>query len=73
MAPESKELSEEGVNVTTMKIVSAGEFLEDDVRTAFEKAGQLPGCSPTRRLADNISDLRAYYLLGALGTTQFRR
>ncbi|OAA40201.1 5-oxoprolinase (ATP-hydrolysing) [Beauveria brongniartii RCEF 3172] len=42
MAPESKELWEEGLNVPTMKIVSAGEFLESEFvppwtrRTAFQ-------------------------------------
>lgn len=59
MMPDSKELWEEGLNVKTMKIVSGGVFLEDTVRNAFEHAGSFPGCSPTRRLQDNISDLKA--------------
>ncbi|KAH7310784.1 Hydantoinase B/oxoprolinase-domain-containing protein [Stachybotrys elegans] len=59
MAPDTKELWEEGINVTAMKIVSAGEFMEEDVRKAFERVGDFPGCSPTRRIADNISDLKA--------------
>ncbi|KAL2855962.1 Hydantoinase B/oxoprolinase-domain-containing protein [Aspergillus pseudoustus] len=59
MMPDSKELWEEGLNVRSMKIVSDGVFLESDVRDAFQAAGNLPGCSPTRRINDNISDIKA--------------
>ncbi|KAK1671812.1 Hydantoinase B/oxoprolinase-domain-containing protein [Colletotrichum godetiae] len=59
MMPESRQLWEEGLNVPTLKIVSRGKFLESQVIAAFEKAGSLPGCSTSRRLADNISDLKA--------------
>ncbi|KAF7557575.1 hypothetical protein G7Z17_g605 [Cylindrodendrum hubeiense] len=69
MMPESRSLWEEGLNVTSMKIFSGGEFLEDDVRAAFEKAGTFPGCSMTRRLADNISDLKAQTSANQRGIT----
>ncbi|CAI7641682.1 unnamed protein product [Penicillium palitans] len=59
MMPDSKELWQEGFNVRSMKIVDNGVFLENDVRKAFLAAGDLPGCSPTRRLDDNISDIKA--------------
>lgn len=59
MMPESKELWEEGINIKSMKIVSGGCFLEEDVREAFRVAGTFPGCSATRRIADNLSDLKA--------------
>ncbi|KAJ5893853.1 hypothetical protein N7495_005544 [Penicillium taxi] len=59
MMPGSKELWEEGFNVRSMKIVESGVFLEADVRKAFLAVGNFPGCSPTRRLDDNISDLKA--------------
>lgn len=59
MMPESKQLWEEGISIESMKIVSAGEFLESDVREAFAAAGKFPGCSATRRIGDNLSDLRA--------------
>lgn len=55
MMPESKELWEEGINIRSMKIVSGGNFLEEDIRAAFEEAGKFPECSATRRIADNIS------------------
>ncbi|KAI2733298.1 hypothetical protein CBS147332_313 [Penicillium roqueforti] len=59
MMPDSKELWQEGFNVRSMKIVDNGVFLETDVRNAFLAAGDLPGCSPSRRLDDNISDIKA--------------
>lgn len=59
MMPGSKELWEEGFNVRSMMLVKNGIFLEEDARKAFLAAGDHPGCSPTRRLDDNISDLKA--------------
>ncbi|KAH9908968.1 Hydantoinase B/oxoprolinase-domain-containing protein [Xylariomycetidae sp. FL2044] len=69
MMPDSKELWEEGINVPTMKIVSGGEFLEGAVREAFDLAGTFPGCSPTRRIQDNISDLKAQTSANQRGIT----
>ncbi|ORY66563.1 Hydantoinase B/oxoprolinase-domain-containing protein [Pseudomassariella vexata] len=68
MMPESKELWEEGINIKSLKIVSGGDFLEDDVRAAFDKAGSFPGCSATRRIGDNISDLKAQISSNQRGT-----
>lgn len=59
MMPESKQLWEEGISIESMRIVSGGEFLESEVREAFAAAGRFPGCSATRRIGDNLSDLRA--------------
>ncbi|KAF5017700.1 hypothetical protein F66182_10356 [Fusarium sp. NRRL 66182] len=59
MMPESRSLWEEGIIVPSIKIVSGGEFLENDVRATFDKVGTYPGCSATRRIEDNISDLKA--------------
>ncbi|KAK8074742.1 hypothetical protein PG997_009405 [Apiospora hydei] len=69
MMPESKELWEEGINIKSMKIVSGGRFLEEDVRAAFAKAGEFPGCSATRRIADNLSDLKAQISSNQRGIT----
>lgn len=73
MMPESRELWEEGLNVPSMKIVSAGSFLEDEVLAAFEEAGSYPGCSTSRRLADNISDLKAQTSANQRGITLLRK
>ncbi|SPO04362.1 related to 5-oxoprolinase [Cephalotrichum gorgonifer] len=73
MMPESRALWEEGVCVKTMKIVSGGNFLEDDIKAEFEKAGSYPGCSVSRRLADNISDIKAQTSANQRGTTLLRK
>lgn len=58
MVPDSKELWEERVNIRSMKIVSAGTLIEADIRAAFDAAANFPGCSATRRIDDNLSDLK---------------
>lgn len=73
MMPDSKELWEEGLNVPSMKIVSGGKFLEEEVRAAFARAGDFPGCSPTRRIQDNISDLKAQTSANQRGITLLRK
>ena len=73
MMPESRALWEEGLSVKSMKIVSGGNFLEDAVRDEFEKAGSFPGCSVSRRLADNISDIKAQTSANQRGATLLRR
>lgn len=59
MIPDSKELWQEGLAIKTLKIVSGGIFDEATVRDAFMRVADKPGCSATRRLHDNISDLKA--------------
>lgn len=71
--PDSTELWEEGLNVKSMKIVSGGTFLEKEVREAFDRAGSFPGCSPTRRIQDNISDLKAQTSANQRGITLLRK
>lgn len=73
MMPESRALWEEGVCIKTMKIVSDGNFLENDVRATFEEAGSYPGCSVSRRLADNVSDLKAQTSANQRGKILLRR
>lgn len=73
MMPESKELWEEGVLVESMKMVSGGVLCEDDVRAAFARAGAHPGCSATRRLADNLSDLKAQVAANQRGIVLLRK
>lgn len=67
MMPESKQLWEEGISIESMKIVSGGEFLESELREAFAAAGKFPGCSATRRIGENLSDLRAQVASGKRG------
>eukprot|EP01132_Coremiostelium_polycephalum_P001228 gene1228-1551_t len=50
MPPFSKNIDEEGVAITSFKLVSDGVFQEDQIRQIFSKS---------RNLSDNISDLKA--------------
>ncbi|KAH3661507.1 hypothetical protein OGAPHI_006354 [Ogataea philodendri] len=59
MSPNSKELWQEGVSIKSFKLVSGGEFDEKGIVDLFNKAGEFPGCSATRKINDNLSDLRA--------------
>ncbi|ORY28998.1 Hydantoinase B/oxoprolinase-domain-containing protein [Naematelia encephala] len=60
MPPFSKELWEEGAQVKSFKLVNAGKFDEAGIiKIMAEEPAQYPGCSGTRTLSDNISDLHA--------------
>ncbi|KAJ9201029.1 hypothetical protein DTO164E3_3778 [Paecilomyces variotii] len=69
MVPDSKELWQEGMAVKSMKIVSSGVFLEEEIRDLFNKVAEYPGCSATRRLNDNISDIKAKISANQRGIT----
>lgn len=60
MPPMSKALFQEGAAIKGLKIVEQGTFDEDAVTKALlEEPAQYDGCSGTRCLNDNISDLKA--------------
>ncbi|KAJ6790010.1 hypothetical protein PWT90_03799 [Aphanocladium album] len=60
MPPNSRELYQEGAVFKSEKIVSKGKFDEKRItEILYESPAQYPGCSGTRCLADNISDMRA--------------
>lgn len=60
MPPFSKELWQEGAQVKSFKLVNNGVFDEAGVIRIFsEEPARYPGCSGTRTLKDNISDLKA--------------
>ncbi|KAK0642822.1 Uncharacterized protein DIS24_g8686 [Lasiodiplodia hormozganensis] len=69
MVPDSKFLWQEGLAVKSLKIVSGGVFDEATVRKAFLDVANGPGCSATRRLNDNISDLKAQIAANQRGIT----
>lgn len=73
MMPDSRELWEEGLNVRSLRIVRRGVFLEEDIRAAFDQAGSFPGCSPTRRINDNLSDLKAQIASNQRGIILLRK
>lgn len=60
MPPKSTHLWEEGAAIEAEKIVSDGFFDEKRVvQLLLEEPSKLEGCSGTRCLADNLSDLKA--------------
>uniref|UniRef100_A0A671QNY0 5-oxoprolinase-like n=1 Tax=Sinocyclocheilus anshuiensis TaxID=1608454 RepID=A0A671QNY0_9TELE len=59
MPPHSTCLQQEGAVFTSFKLVTGGVFQEKAVTEALMAPAQYPGCSGTRNLRDNLSDLRA--------------
>lgn len=60
MPPMSKELFQEGAAIKGLKVVEKGNFNDEAVKKALlEEPAQYEGCSGTRCLSDNISDLKA--------------
>lgn len=59
MPPTSKWLWEEGAVFEAFKVVENGIFKEDELAQKLLEPAQFPGCSGTRCLQDNISDIRA--------------
>ena len=60
MPPHSRELYQEGAAIKSEKLVSAGRFNEERItELLLTEPAKHPGCSGTRCLADNISDLKA--------------
>uniref|UniRef100_A0AAX7SRL5 5-oxoprolinase, ATP-hydrolysing n=1 Tax=Astatotilapia calliptera TaxID=8154 RepID=A0AAX7SRL5_ASTCA len=59
MPPHSTSLQQEGAVFTSFKLVTGGVFQEEAVTEALIAPAQYPGCSGTRNLHDNLSDLRA--------------
>ncbi|KAI5302113.1 hypothetical protein KEM55_001296, partial [Ascosphaera atra] len=60
MPPNSTELWQEGAAIEAEKLVSGGKFNEERmVELLLKEPAKHPGCSGTRCLEDNLSDLRA--------------
>ncbi|EDN08864.1 5-oxoprolinase [Histoplasma mississippiense (nom. inval.)] len=60
MPPTSTELWQEGASIEAEKLVTGGLFNEKRmIELLLKEPAQYPGCSGTRCLQDNLSDLRA--------------
>ncbi|CAI6899467.1 ANL_collapsed_G0053340.mRNA.1.CDS.1 [Saccharomyces cerevisiae] len=58
--PNSKELYEEGATIFSELIVKRGTFSRrTNLQTLLEEPAKYTGCSGSRRISDNISDLKA--------------
>ncbi|KAJ5254058.1 hypothetical protein N7524_011238 [Penicillium chrysogenum] len=70
MPPNSTELWQEGAAIESEKVVSNGIFNEDRMRELFlDIPFKYEGCSGSRNLSDNISDLKAQIAANARGIT----
>ncbi|RJE24558.1 5-oxoprolinase [Aspergillus sclerotialis] len=68
MPPNSTELWQEGAAIESEKVVSNGVFNDDRMRELFlEIPSKYEGCSGSRNLSDNISDLKAQIAANARG------
>jgi 5-oxoprolinase (ATP-hydrolysing) len=59
MPPNSTELWQEGAAIKSFFLIRDGHFDEDGIKKILSAPGDLPGCTPSRRLDDNLSDLKA--------------
>lgn len=60
MPPNSTSLWQEGAVFKSFLLVRDGKFMEEEVtRIMLEEPAKFPGCSGTRCLQDNITDIKA--------------
>ncbi|KAF2865409.1 Hydantoinase B/oxoprolinase-domain-containing protein [Massariosphaeria phaeospora] len=59
MPPNSTELWQEGAAIKSFRLIHDGKFDEEGIKKILTAPGDLPGCTPSRRLDDNLSDLKA--------------
>ncbi|XP_045523846.1 5-oxoprolinase isoform X2 [Pieris brassicae] len=59
MPPHSTSLAHEGAAFKSMLLVDGGKFNEEELVRELMKPGEVPGCSGSRNLTDNLSDLKA--------------
>lgn len=59
MPPNSTKLWQEGAVFKSMKIVENNFFKENEIVEAFQAPAKFTGCSGSRNIKDNISDLKA--------------
>ncbi|KAF3763213.1 hypothetical protein M406DRAFT_73837 [Cryphonectria parasitica EP155] len=73
MPPNSAALWQEGASIESTKLVSEGVFDEEEItRLLLDEPAKHPSCSGTRKLADNISDLKAQIAANQKGITLIR-
>ncbi|TPX13720.1 uncharacterized protein E0L32_005923 [Thyridium curvatum] len=59
MPPESTELWQEGAAIKSFFLVRDGKFDEEGIVALLLEPGKYPNCNGSRRLGDNLSDLKA--------------
>jgi 5-oxoprolinase (ATP-hydrolysing) len=69
MPPNSTELWQEGAAIKSFRLIHNGVFDEEGMRKILTAPGSFPGCTPSRRLDDNLSDLKAQVAANNKGMT----
>ncbi|KAJ9144203.1 Hydantoinase B/oxoprolinase [Pleurostoma richardsiae] len=69
MPPDSTELWQEGAAIKSFFLVRDGHFDEDGIVAILLEPGKYPNCNGSRRLADNLSDLKAQVAANHKGST----
>lgn len=70
MPASSTKLYEEGAQITSTFLVRDGVFLEEEItKILVDETGAFPGCSGTRRISDNLNDLKAQIAANYKGAT----
>ncbi|KAL4805926.1 5-oxoprolinase [Aspergillus unguis] len=59
MPPNSTELWQEGAAIRSFKLIHAGTFNEQGITDILLSPGDFPGCTGSRHIEDNLSDLKA--------------
>ncbi|KAL4977969.1 Hydantoinase B/oxoprolinase-domain-containing protein [Aspergillus desertorum] len=63
MPPNSTELWQEGASIRSFKLIHGGEFDEKGITVILLRPGRYPGCTGSRHIQDNLSDLKAQALI----------
>ncbi|KAL1847860.1 hypothetical protein VTK73DRAFT_10248 [Phialemonium thermophilum] len=69
MPPDSTELWQEGAAIRSFFLVRDGHFDEEGIVNILLEPGKYPNCSGSRRLGDNLSDLKAQVAANQKGSS----
>ncbi|KAJ5013575.1 hypothetical protein K4K57_002586 [Colletotrichum sp. SAR 10_99] len=72
MPPDSTELWQEGAAIKSFFLIRDGTFNEEGIISILLAPGNHPGCSGSRRLPDNLSDLKAQVAANTKGSSLIR-
>ncbi|KAL5051148.1 hypothetical protein BDW71DRAFT_215157 [Aspergillus fruticulosus] len=69
MPPNSTELWQEGAAIRSFKLIHGGDFDEKGITDILLSPGEYPGCTGSRHIQDNLSDLKAQVAANHKGMT----
>jgi 5-oxoprolinase (ATP-hydrolysing) len=69
MPPNSTELWQEGAAIRSFKLIHGGDFDEKGITEILLSSGEYPGCTGSRHIQDNLSDLKAQVAANHKGMT----